>query len=139
MVTCSIFFKYFFVLSLFPHSSHAFDLQLPLKSISISLNSFMTSGLKGPNWHCIPSSQASTSLLSSFHGTGLSLGNGPKGLLCPVLPVTAGTQQLYPKETQPPRRPCAYKSSWLAEGAIKPKLQQPCHLPFKRSKKIKLP
>lgn len=89
------FLKYFFFLSLFPHSSQTFDFQLPLKSIS--LNTFMTSGLKGPNWHCIPSSQASTSLLPSFHDTGLSLGNGPpKNLLCPALPVPTGTQQLQP-------------------------------------------
>lgn len=104
------FFKYFFVLFLFPHSSHTFDLQLPLKSIF--LNTFMISGLKGPNWHCVPSSQARTSLPPSFHDTRLSLGSGPpKDLLCPVLPVTAGTQQLQPKETQPSRRPCVYKSS----------------------------
>lgn len=71
------FFKYFFVLSLFLHSSHTFDLQLPLKSVLISHNTFMTSGLKGPNWHFIPFSQASTSLLPSCHDTGLSPGSGP--------------------------------------------------------------
>lgn len=38
------FLKYFFVLSLFPHSSHTFDFWLPLKSKLISLNTFMTSG-----------------------------------------------------------------------------------------------
>lgn len=32
------FFEYFFVLSLFPDSCHTFDLQLPLKSILIYIN-----------------------------------------------------------------------------------------------------
>ena len=50
------FFKYSFVLPSFPHISQTFDTQVLLKSILISLNTFMTSGLKGPNWDHIPSS-----------------------------------------------------------------------------------
>lgn len=58
------FFKYSLVLPSFSHRSQAVDTQLPLKSILISLNIFMTSGLKGPSWHHIPASRASTSLPS---------------------------------------------------------------------------
>jgi len=57
------FFRYSFVLPVFPHRSQTFDSQFMLISILISLITFTTPGLKGASWHHVPSTRASTSPL----------------------------------------------------------------------------
>lgn len=71
------FFKYSFVLPPCPHRSQTLDTQLPLKSILISLNTFMTSGLKGPKLASYPIQLSKQFSSSASHGTGLSLGSRP--------------------------------------------------------------
>lgn len=62
------FLKYFFVLSLFPHSSHTFDFWLPLKSKLISLNTFMTSGWGvQTGFVSHPAKQVASSFLLPWH------------------------------------------------------------------------
>lgn len=71
------FFKYSFVLPSCPHRSQTFDTQIPLKSILISLNTFTTSGLKGPKVASYPIQLSKHFSSSPFHGTGVSLGSRP--------------------------------------------------------------